>query len=310
MSLMDASSTAERLGASLELPPWKNVVSHLAAFLVALLFITAGVWKITDPFGWSRMVEQLLVPYQFSLPLTLALAVSETFAGVMILVPRFRRWGAILAGVLLIAFMIYIGINYGKLVGKDCSCFPWVKRTVGPGFFVGDALMLLAAAIAGWWTIPSFSKRGAAVVLGAVAVFAAVSYGSAVTHLTGTKAPEAITVDGQPYSLQHGRVFLFFFDPHCAHCFDAAKSMSAMRWSSDVKVIAIPTADARAADWFLSETGFKAAKSLDVEPLKKVFPFGDPPYGVALEGGRQKAPVPHYAGDEPRDTLQKIGFVQ
>ena len=129
---MDASSTAGPLGASLELPPWKNVVSHLAAFLVALLFITAGVWKITDPFGWSRMVEQLLVPYQFSLPLTLALAVSETFAGVLILVPRFRRWGAILAGVLLIAFMIYIGINYGKLVGKECSCFPWVKRTVGP----------------------------------------------------------------------------------------------------------------------------------------------------------------------------------
>jgi uncharacterized membrane protein YphA (DoxX/SURF4 family) len=306
---MDASSTAERSGTSFELPPWKNVVSHLAAFLVALLFISAGVWKITDPFGWSRMVEELKVPYQVSLPLTLALAVSETFAGVLILVPRFRRWGSILAGLLLVAFMIYIGINYGALVGKECSCFPWVKRTVGPGFFIGDVLMLAAAGLAGMWTIPSFSKRGAAVVFGAVAVFAAVSYGSALTHLTGTKAPEAITVDGQPYSLQHGRVFLFFFDPHCAHCYDAAKSMGAMHWASDVKVIGIPTADSRAASWFLQDTGFKAATSLDLEPLKKVFPFGDAPYGVVLEGGREKAPVAHYEGAEPHETLHKLGLV-
>ncbi len=279
---MDASSTAEHSGTSFELPPWKNVVSHLAAFLVALLFISAGVWKITDPFGWSRMVEELKVSYQVSLPLTLALAVSETFAGVLILVPRFRRWGSILAGVLLVAFMIYIGINYGALVGKECSCFPWVKRTVGPGFFIGDVLMLLAAGLAGMWTIPSFSKR---------------------------KAPEAITVDGQPYSLQHGRVFLFFFDPHCAHCYDAAKSMGAMHWASDVKVIGIPTSDPRAASWFLQDTGFKAATSLDVEPLKKVFPFGDAPYGVVLEGGREKAPVAHYEGAEPHETLHKLGLV-
>src|SRR5260370_17084329 len=102
------------------------------------------------------MVEELKVSYQVSLPLTLALAVSETFAGVLILVPRFRRWGSILAGVLLVAFMIYIGINYGALVGKECSCFPWVKRTVGPGFFIADVLLLLPADLPGTWPTPSF----------------------------------------------------------------------------------------------------------------------------------------------------------
>ena len=61
----------------------------------------------------------------------------------MILVPRLRRWGALVLGALLVAFMGYFAIHYNALRGADCSCFPWLKRVVGPGFFVGDAVMLL-----------------------------------------------------------------------------------------------------------------------------------------------------------------------
>lgn len=308
--VMDASSMADIPSQTLEMPPWKSVVSHLAALAVAVLFVTAGVWKITDPFGWSRMLEQLLVPYQFSLPFTLALAVSETFAGVLVLVPRFRRWGASLAAVLLVVFMIYIGFNYSALLGKDCSCFPWVKRAIGPAFFAEDAAMLAAALLAGWWARPSWSKRSAAVVLGVVAVFAAVSYGSAVTHQTGTKAPDAITVDGKPYSLQHGRIFLYFYDPNCSHCDAAARHMAKYKWKNDVTIIALPVTQARFAEAFLRETGLKASTSLDFEVLKKIFPFGDPPYGVALENGRERGPVAHYDEPEPADTLRKLGYIE
>ena len=45
-------------------------------------------------------------------------------------------------------------------------------------------------------------------------------------HQTGTKAPDSITVDGKPYSLQHGKIFLFFYDPNCGHCDAAARTMS------------------------------------------------------------------------------------
>ena len=31
----------------------------------------------------------------------------------------------------------------------DCSCIPWLKRVVGPGFFIGDGVMLLLAFFAG-----------------------------------------------------------------------------------------------------------------------------------------------------------------
>src|ERR1700729_126587 len=171
------------------MPVWKSSVSHIAAFAVALLFLTAGIWKMTDPFTWARMVEDLRVPYQLSMYATLALAVSETLAGALVLIPRFRRWGASLAALLLVVFMIYIGINYSALLGKECSCFPWVKRTIGPGFFAGDVLMLVAALIAGWWSRPPSGFRGAGIVVAAVAVLTAGSFGLATTRLSGTKAP-------------------------------------------------------------------------------------------------------------------------
>ncbi len=292
-----------------ELPAWKNIGSHIAAAAVAILFLTAGVWKITDPFTWRTMAEQLLVPVAFSLPLTLALAVSETFAGVLVLVPRFRRWGAWLVGLLLVVFMIYVGWNYSALLGKECSCFPWVKRTVGPGFFYGDAVMLALAGLAGWWARPSEGTRSAAVVLGAVVVFMGVSFGVAATHQSGIKAPNQITVDGQPYSLEHGLIFLYFYDPQCSHCEAAAKTMSKFNWKDTVR-IGIPTRMPNFAESFLADTKFNAKTSLDFEVLKKTFPFGDPPYGVVLQNGRSNGLISQFDADEPAATLRKLGAIE
>jgi len=36
----------------------------------------------------------------------------------------------------------------------------------------------------------------------------------------------------------------------------------------------------------------------------------DPPYGVALEHGRQKAAIVSFEENEPAATLRKIGFVE
>ncbi len=294
---------------SLDLPGWKNVASHVAAFIIAVLFLSSGIWKIIDPFTWRTMVEQLKVPYALSMPLTLALGIGETFTGVLVLMPRFRRWGASLAALLLIGFMIYMGVNYSALAGKDCSCFPWVKRTVSPEFFIGDAIMLALALIAGWWSRPAWGVRSAAVVLGAVAVFSGVSFGVNAARQSGTKAPETITVDGQPYSLRQGNIFLYFYDPLCSHCDAAARKMSKLNWG-DTKVVAIPTNDPQFAASFLHDTHLKALTSLDVQQLRKIFPFRDPPYGVALHNGREKAPVARFEGNEPDETLRRIGFVQ
>lgn len=294
---------------SFEFPAWKNGISAAAALVLALLFIVSGSWKLTDPFTWSQMLGQFRVPSALSLPFTVLLGIGETFAGVLILVPRFRRWGSLLIGLLLVAFMLYIGVNYNALVGKDCSCFPLVKRAVGPGFFVGDAVMLLMAVVAGVWSRKARDLKIALMILGAVAVFAGVAYGVNSARQTGLKAPDTVTVDGAPRSLAAGHIFLFFYDPECMHCDAAARRMAKLNWK-DTSVIAIPIRQPQFAADFLHDTGLKAGTSLDVKPLRDVFKFVNAPYGVALVNGRQKADVGNFDETEPAKTLRSAGFVE
>jgi hypothetical protein len=207
--------------------------------------------------------------------------------------------------------MIYIGANYSTLVGKECSCFPLVKRTVGPAFFVGDTVMLLMAGLAGWWARRSEGLRGALVVLGAVVVFAGVSYGVNSARQTGIKAPDSIMVDGKPFSLQQGNIFLYFYDPTCPHCEAVARKMSKFDWKT-TKVVGIPIDLPQFAESFLHDTGFRAGTSNDVELLRGTFQFLDAPYGVALEHGRQKAAFQSatFEAAEPETTLRKLGFIE
>jgi uncharacterized membrane protein YphA (DoxX/SURF4 family) len=300
----------QRQGLSpLELPGWKTALSWIAAFLLACLFLISGLWKITDaPAAAMRMVEAR-VPESLSLFAAVAFGIAETLAGVLILVPRFRRWGAVLSGLLLTAFLVYFALNYSALRGADCSCFPWVKRVVGPAFFIGDGVMLLLAAVAGLWSKPPESLRSAVLVLGAVVVFALVSYGVDVTRESGTRAPATVTVDGRPYSLATGRIFLYFFDPQCTHCFDVAKRMAQFHWGN-TKVVAIPVEQPQYAADFLQMTGLNAVVTGDFELLKKVFGFTTYPYGVALQSGRRRASLTKFDDPEPAATLKKLGFIE
>jgi uncharacterized membrane protein YphA (DoxX/SURF4 family) len=294
---------------ALDRPAWKKALSVTAAILLAILFFVSGAWKLSDPFLWAQALTEFRVPAGMALPFTLALGVGEMLGAVLIAVPRFRRWGSLLVGLLLIAFMIYIGANYSTLAGKDCSCFPLVKRTIGPGFFIGDTVMLLMAGLAGWWARPSENLRGALVILGAVAVFAAVSLGINTTRQSGLKAPDSITVDGKPFSLGAGNVLLFFYDPECMHCDAAARRMSKLNWK-DTKIIGIPTQDPQFAASFLKDTSLRAGTSNDLQLLRSTFKFQDAPYAVALVRGRQKVAIPTFEGAEPDATLRKIGFIE
>src|SRR6202044_2237894 len=252
--------------ASLDLPAWKKAIGGICAVLLAILFFVSGAWKLADPYLWSQALVEFRVPSALALPGTLALGIGEMLGGVLILVPRFRRWGAWLVGLLLVAFMLYIGANYGALVGKDCSCFPLVKRTVGPAFFVGDGAFFVMAIVAGMWARSSENLRAALVILGAVVVFAGASFGVNSARESGLKAPASITVDGKPLSLQQGNTFLFFYDPTCTHCEAAARKMAKLNWK-DSTVVAVPIDTPQFAASFLHDTGLKAGTSNDLEPL-------------------------------------------
>lgn len=308
--IMSATSATDLYDRPMDLSGWKSGAGHVAAILTALIMLAPGIAKLVLVFQVQTMFEQLLIPSQISLATVLLIATAETFAGLLVLIPRYRRWGALLTAGMLISYMIYIGVRYQSLVGRDCSCFPWLKRSVNAWFFPEDGALLAIALLAVWWSAkPPMSLRTPAVLLAAVAVLAGASYGYNAMHQSGIQVPETILVDGKPYNLHHGHIFLFFYDPTCSHCEQAAKHMGTMHWKDDVTVIGLPTNDFQWAASFLHDTKLNARTSLDTEALRKLFVFTDPPYGVALENGRVKSILTHYDPPEPEPSLKQIGYI-
>jgi uncharacterized membrane protein YphA (DoxX/SURF4 family) len=306
---MSATTTANFSDRGLELPAWKNIVGHIAALSVAIIFLATGIAKMAVPYQVQTMFEQLLVPAWASLPLVIVLAIGEALGGLLVLMPRYRRWGAWLIAAMLVAFMGYIGLRYQALVGRDCSCFPWLKRAVTPALFVEDGAMLAAALIAAWFSRKPSSLRFPIIALVAISVLAGAGLGYNTMHQSGIQVPETILVDGKPFNIRQGHILLFFYDPHCSHCEEAAQHMSTYGWKKDVTVIGLPTVDPQLADSFLDYTKLVAKTSTDSALLRKLFVFTSPPYGVVLDGGRVKSILTHFDAPEPQPSLQQAGFI-
>jgi uncharacterized membrane protein len=289
----------------------RSKAGALCAASLSLLFLVSGIWKLTDLEATAERMTQALIPAPLSMPTAFAAAIFETFAGVLLLIPRFRRWGAWLAGGMLIAFMIYIGVLYQRLIGDECNCFPWIQRVVGPAFFVGDAAMLALAAAAGWWSTRSTGLRRAAAILASTCLVAFGSYAVSLVGRGRADAPETAMADGRPTPLRRGRVLLYFFDPECTHCLAVAREMSKRNWG-DTRIIVLATRVPQFAAPFLQDSGLRAAISPDAEKLRRSFPFTDPPYAVALERG--KAAATFNSGQLESETyyttLQRLGYLK
>ena len=306
---MSATTTANFGERSIDLPAWKITVSHIAAAAVAIIFLATGIAKLVVPFLVQTMFEQLLVPAWASMPLVILLGIAETLGGLLVLMPRYRRWGAWLIALMLVAFMGYIGLRYQALVGRDCSCFPWLKRSVTPALFAEDGAMLLAALVAAWFSRKPTSLRFPVIALAVISVFRGRQLW--LQHHTPERHPGARNHRRRwpTFNIRQGHIFLFFYDPACSHCEEAARHMSTYGWKKDVTVIALPTNDPQWAASFLHDTKLVAKTSSDSALLRKLFVFTSPPYGVVLDNGRVKSILTHFEAPEPQPSLQQAGFV-
>jgi len=290
---------------------WTGTAGVVSSVILSFLFLASGLWKLSDLDGTAERMIQSLIPQVVSMPVAMAVAAFETFTGVLLLIPRFRRWGAWLAAAMLVAFMLYIGILYDRLLGDDCNCFPWIKRVVGPAFFAGDAAMLVLAMAAAKWSARSWGVRPAALVLSAICAVTVSSDGVALVRREQIQTPRMITVDGKTFRLREGRVLLYFFDPECSHCFEVAAQMGKQRWNS-TRVIVVPTREPRFTESFLGDAKLKASVSEDAGVLRAAFPFTDPPYAVALDDGDVEATFNsgQLEGESYYGALRRLGHVE
>jgi len=290
---------------------WKGTVGWVSAILMALLWLVAGLWKLSDISGFQLKLNQLLVPAALTLPATLAVAVSEVFAGILLLRPAWRRLGGLFSIALLVVFMVYIGYHYQTLLGEDCSCFPWLERAVGPAFFWSDGAMIVIAALAAWFAPKMAKFSQARTVLAGVLALAVVAYGwDRFGPQPGSEVPATITVADESYALREGKVMIFFFNPQCLHCLDVGLDLSRYTIQSDF--LGVPTQEPESANGFLEDAGLTGRVKLspDLDLLKETFPFDDVPYIAVIEDGKILERFQFFDQPEFGDKLKELGVVK
>ncbi len=306
-----ALENSRGISSSRDYANWQRTAAAIAAVLLGIVFLASGVWKVLSPFKTGELLEQAQVHAGWGALGAAALGTLELFTAFLLFMPRLRRWGGLLGSAMMIFFMGWIGYYYNVLMGHECSCFPIIKRTVGPGFFIGDGIMLLLALAAFAWSPRVTRIKVPAIALASLVLLASVSFGVNAAQRKNAQIPTPVIVDGKAQDLTNGKVFLFFYDPSCLHCDAASKFMSKLNWG-DSRVVAIPTTNPQWAASFLHDTHLKAGTSLETDKLKKAFPFVDPPFGVALENGRVKETFgqAQFYAPLPEPDLKKLGFVK
>lgn len=299
---------------SSELKGWQGTAGAICAILMAIVFLVSGVWKIMYPFHSGELLEQAQVPAGWGVLGASTLGSIEVFTALLLLFPQFRRWGGLLASALVIFFLCWVAYYYKILHGQECSCFPLIKRTVGPGFFIGDGVMLLLSLGAFVWSRPVGARvsriRVPAVLLVAIAALAGLSFGVQAAERSHAAAPNPVIVDGKPQNLNQGKVFLFFYDPSCEFCDASARSLAKLNWSGTT-VVGIPTDQPQWAASFLHDTHLKAETSLEYAKLKTAFKAGVPPFAVALDNGRVESTFTQQQlkPAAPDSKLKQLGFI-
>ena len=293
-----------------ELPGWKNKIGWTAAILMGGLWVVAGVWKLGNISEWQLMMTQILVPVSLSLAGTMAVIMGDLTAGVLMLNPAWRRLGGLFSTGLLCIFTAYFAINYEALKGADCSCFPWVERTVGPMFFWTESGMI-ALSLAAAWFAPPMRKLGTAVkVVGAIAAVSFVAL--AVDRLTpqpDADVPAMIKIDNGELSLHEGNVFIYLFNPLCPHCFEAAEHMAKLNWKASF--VGVPTQDYQFGPGFAQDAGLtNVIFSPDLDLLKERFPFQDVPYAVAISDGKVLERFRFFEEPELSNKIRELGFAE
>ena len=113
-----------------------------------------------DPFKTGELLEQAKVPAGFG-------TTGRVHAGhhgsclrrSCFSIRSCGAGAACLGSALIVFFLGWIGYYYSALVGKECSCFPLIKRSIGPGFFISDGVMLLLGLAAFPWSAKVLSAK-------------------------------------------------------------------------------------------------------------------------------------------------------
>src|SRR2546428_7919307 len=139
-----------------------SLVLLFARFLLAVIFVVAGLAKLADRAGSQKALQDFGLPAALAQPLGLLLPLAELAVAVALLLPVTDWWGAL--GALLLLFLFVGGISYNLARGRtpDCHCFGQLHSApAGPSTLIRN---LGLAALAG--VVVVFGRTTAGLDLG------------------------------------------------------------------------------------------------------------------------------------------------
>lgn len=88
------------------------------------MFVIAAIPKIADPPAFAHMIYNYrLLPGPAINALALVMPWIEMLVGVALILGVWKREAAIVAGILLLVFLVAIGVNLARGHAVDCGCF-------------------------------------------------------------------------------------------------------------------------------------------------------------------------------------------
>ena len=107
------------------LSPWVTV---RVQFVLAALFVVAGIAKIADPPGFAHEIHNFrILPGAAVNLVALVLPWLEVVTGAALFLGIFRRTAAQVFGVFLLVFIVGLGVNLARGRPVDCGCFGTAK---------------------------------------------------------------------------------------------------------------------------------------------------------------------------------------
>ena len=115
------------------------------AFVLAAVFVVAGISKIADPPGFAEEVYNYrLLPGAAVNALALVLPWLEVLAGLALFLGLWRRTAAGIFGLLLLVFIGALAINLARGRPVDCGCFGTSKTQRTEAERLGDMKLAIA----------------------------------------------------------------------------------------------------------------------------------------------------------------------
>src|SRR5260221_3225850 len=150
-----------------------SLVLLFVRFLLAVIFVVAGLAKLADRAGSQKALQDFGLPAALAQPLGLLLPLAELAVTVALLLPVTDWWGAL--GALLLLFLFVGGISYNLARGRtpDCHCFgqlhsapagwPTLIRNLVlaavAGLVVGFQQQYAAPDVLGWFGALALAQR-------------------------------------------------------------------------------------------------------------------------------------------------------